>query len=98
MSLPTNAEVEKARARTRESAYRWFTRTAQGRRHLGWGAMRFEPDWGVWPRWQVYFAIEDFDETVHRAEALGGVPEFACKQEALCLMRQPQKEQSEHRW
>jgi len=56
--------------------------------------MRFETDWGVWPRWQVYFAIDDFDETVHLAEALGGVPEFAREVPntgQLCIIRDPAK-------
>ena len=40
------------------------------------GAFQFEPDWGVSPMWQVYFAIDDYDAFIKRAEALGADPGF----------------------
>lgn len=40
------------------------------------GAFQFEPDWGVRPSWQVYFAIEDYDKTIRHAERLGAESSF----------------------
>ena len=40
------------------------------------GAVQFAEDWGVTPRWQVYFAVNEFSEIVRRAESLGGALEF----------------------
>ena len=37
------------------------------------GTMAIGPDWGpVQPHWQVYFAVEDCDAAMRRAESLGG--------------------------
>jgi hypothetical protein len=41
------------------------------------GAIQFGDDWGVTPRWQVFFAVADYTETVARAAALGGTLEFS---------------------
>jgi predicted enzyme related to lactoylglutathione lyase len=40
------------------------------------GAVQFADDWGVTPRWQVYFAVNDYNEIVRRTESLGGALEF----------------------
>ena len=40
------------------------------------GAFQFEPDWGVAPAWQVFFAIDDYDGVLKRAETLGAEPGF----------------------
>ena len=37
------------------------------------GAITIEPDWGATPeRWQVLFAVNDFDGIIARAKGLGG--------------------------
>jgi predicted enzyme related to lactoylglutathione lyase len=40
------------------------------------GAFQFDPDWEVSPSWQVYFAIDDYDGILKRAESMGGEPGF----------------------
>jgi len=39
-------------------------------------ALQFHSDWGVTPRWSVFFAIDDWKETVRRATRLGGTLGF----------------------
>jgi hypothetical protein len=41
------------------------------------GAVEFGPDWGVTSRWQVFFAVDDYEAAVERATELGGLLEFA---------------------
>lgn len=41
------------------------------------GAFQYEPDWGVSPCWQVIFAIDDYDDVIRRACALGGEQGFS---------------------
>jgi predicted enzyme related to lactoylglutathione lyase len=36
------------------------------------GISQTQPEWGVSPRWQVYFAVDDWTDTVKRACAMGG--------------------------
>jgi uncharacterized protein len=40
------------------------------------GAVQFGDDWGVTSRWQIYFAVDDYEATVACAESLGGELEF----------------------
>jgi uncharacterized protein len=40
------------------------------------GAVQFGDDWDVTPRWQVYFAVDDYRSTIARATALGGTLTF----------------------
>jgi predicted enzyme related to lactoylglutathione lyase len=35
-------------------------------------ALQYQPDWGVSPRWSVFFAIDEWKDTVRRASRLGG--------------------------
>jgi uncharacterized protein len=40
------------------------------------GGVQFGDDWDVYPRWQVYFAVDDYKATIARAAALGGTLTF----------------------
>jgi predicted enzyme related to lactoylglutathione lyase len=40
------------------------------------GAVQFDPEWGVPHRWQVFFAVDDYDASVARACAGGGALGF----------------------
>jgi predicted enzyme related to lactoylglutathione lyase len=40
------------------------------------GILPIGPDWGVSPRWNAIFAVDDCDTTIERAKALGGSPIF----------------------
>ena len=52
-----------------------YTLFKVGERSAG-GAFQFEPDWGVAPAWQVYFEVENFEDSAARACALGGEQGF----------------------
>jgi predicted enzyme related to lactoylglutathione lyase len=56
------------------------------------GAFQYHDDWGVTPAWWVYFAVDDYDRTVTRAEAMGADPGFSREVPAtgrLCIISDP---------
>ena len=54
------------------AVYRFFKR---GDVHEG-GLLPIHPDWDVAPRWNSIFSVADADETIKRAQALGGCEIF----------------------
>lgn len=40
------------------------------------GALQIGRDWGVSPRWNAIFSVDNCDATLERAKALGGSPGF----------------------